>query len=32
MGTVNIEKGNLIDRIYDISRAHISDGDVWVEE
>lgn len=32
MGTVDIEKGNLIERIYDISRAHISDGDVWVAE
>lgn len=32
MGTVDADNGNLIDRIYDISRAHISDGDVWVEE
>lgn len=32
MGMVDKEKGNLIERIYDISRAHISDGDVRVEE
>jgi len=32
VGTVNVNKENLIEQVYDISKAHISEGNVWVEE
>ena len=32
LGIVDVEKENLIEQVYDISKAHISEGNVWVEE
>lgn len=32
LGIVDAEQGNLIEQVYDISKAHISEGNVWVEE
>ncbi len=32
LGTIDVDKENLIEQVYDISKAHISEGNVWVEE
>lgn len=32
LGIVDVEKENLIEQVYDISKAHISEGNIWVEE
>ena len=32
LGIVDAEQGNRIEQVYDISKAHISEGNVWVEE